>query len=186
MSPNPAPEFGSLEYRLLRLERELATAGTRSGALSMRDAVVPAAILLFLRWLEHYEAEQAALAAFEGREYALALPGELSWQALKDKRGAELGRHLDEIMLPSAYAQGSGPGREKYLREVVQPKVDQVLAHPYGQVIRQLALAWPKLQTLPDGVRDALVQMLDELPFERLEDRQQAERLLATLIREGA
>lgn len=186
MSPDAAPEYGSLEFRLLRLERELAMAGGRVGALSVRDVVVPAAILLFLRWLEHYEAEQAALAAFEGRDHAPALPGELNWQALKDKRGAELARHLDEIMLPSAYAQARGSSREKYLREVVQPKVDQVLAHPYGQAIRQLALAWPKLQALSDNVRDALLQLVQDLPFDRLEDREQAEQLLATMVREGA
>lgn len=186
MSPYTLPEPGSIEARLLGIQVELSFVDSSYGSTSMRDAVLPTAILLFLRWLEHYEAEQAAVATFEGQEHVTSLPDELSWQALKSKRGAELGRHLDEIMLPSAYAQAQGSSREKYLREVVQPKVNQVLTHPYGQAIHQLALAWPKLQELPERVRDALVQLVDELPFERLEDRQQGEQLLAAMIREGA
>lgn len=181
MSPNALPEPNSIEARLLSFENVLADSGT-----STREVVLPAAILLFLRWLEFVEAEQAAVAIFEGREYSPSLPEELSWQALKAKRGPELVRYLVEIMLPSAYVQAHGTSRKKYLREVIQPKTQQVMAHPYGEGIRQLALGWPILQALPEQVRDALVQLVDELPFERQEDRQQGEQVLAAMIRQGA
>lgn len=181
MSPFAHPSPDSIEARLLAFDNVLA-----NSSASPRDVVLPAAILLFLRWLEHDEAEQAAVAIFEGREYAPSLPEELSWQTMRAKRGPELARYLDEIILPSAYIQAEGTSREKYLREVIQPKMHQVMAHPYGQAIRQLALAWPTLQALPEPVRDALVQLVDELPFESQEDRQQGEQLLAAMIRQGA
>ena len=188
MSPYSLPEPGSIEAKLNSIDLDLtfAQVSTSAGPLTIRDAVLPTAILLFLRWLEHDEAEQAAVAVFEGQEHFPSLPGELSWQALRTKRGLELARYLDEIMLPSAYVQTQGTSREKYLREVIEPKMWQVTVHPYGQAIRQLALSWPKLQALPEPVRDALVQLVDELPFERQEDRQQGEQLLATMIRQGA
>lgn len=181
MSPFAHPSPDSIEARLLAFDNVLA-----NSSASPRDVVLPAAILLFLRWLEHDEAEQAAVAIFEGREYPPSLPEELSWRVLRTKRGLELARYLDEIMLPTALVQTEGTSREKYLREVIQPKMQQEMAHPYGQAIRQLALAWPKLQALPEAVRDALVQLVDELPFERQEDRQQGEQLLAAMIRQGS
>lgn len=166
---------------MARLEDELA-----NSASSFQEVVLPAAILLFLRWLEHFDAEQAAVAAFEGRDYAQALPDELSWHVLNSKRGRDLGKYLDEIMLPSEYKAAQGAAREKYLQLVVEPKVRQVMSHPYGQAIRLLAMSWPRLQALPEHVRDALLEMVGGLSLDRLKDRQLAEHLLSTMIRLGA
>ena len=73
---------------------------TRNTRLTFRDLVVPAAILLYLRWLEHYEGEQEAAAAFDGHEYASSLPDDLRWKNLKDLRGGRLTHQINEILLP--------------------------------------------------------------------------------------
>jgi type I restriction enzyme M protein len=76
--------------------------------------------------------------------------------------------------------------REKYLRDVATPKIAQMKAGPFAEKLRRTAQVWPRLLELPEELLDFLVDLVAELPFERLEDRQVAEQLLAGMIREGA
>lgn len=159
---------------------------SRNGRLSFRDLVVPAAILLYLRWLEHYEGEQEAAAAFDGREYSSSLPDELHWKSLKDLRGVRLTEQINEILIPSALAKLRGESRDQYIQKYVAPKVDKIRSGPFSRQIEQMAHGWKRLLDLPDELRDELVELLGEMPFDRVEERQIGEELLGAMIREGA
>lgn len=159
---------------------------TRLVRLTFRDLVVPAAILLYLRWLEHYEGEQEAAAAFDGREYASSLPDDLRWKNLKDLRGVRLKQQIREILLPSALGKLDGESRDRYIQKFVAPKIDMIRSGPFARQIEQMAHGWMRLLELPEELRDEMVELVGEMPFDRVEERQVGEQLLGAMIREGA
>lgn len=159
---------------------------TRSVRLSFRDLVVPVAILLYLRWLEHYEGEQEAAAVFDGHEYASSLPDDLRWKKLKDLRGGRLTQQISEILLPSALGKLDGESRDRYIQKYVAPKIDMIRSGPFSRQIEQMAHGWMRLLELPEELRDEMVELVGEMPFDRVEERQVGEQLLGAMIREGA
>jgi type I restriction enzyme M protein len=159
---------------------------TRIVRLTFRDLVIPAAILLYLRWLEHYESEQEAAAAFDGREYVPSLPDELRWKNLKDLRGGRLTHQINEILLPEALGTLEEKNRDRYIQEFVVPKINLIRSGPFAKQIERMAHAWIRLIELPDELRDEMVALVGEMPFDRVEERQVGEQLLSAMIREGA
>jgi len=159
---------------------------TRIVRLTFRDLVVPAAILLYLRWLEHYEGEQEAAAAFDGREYASSLPEELRWKNLKDLRGGRLTHQINEILLPEALGTLDDKGKDRYIQEFIAPKIEKIRSGPFSRQIERMAHGWMRLLELPEELRDELVELVGEMPFDRVEARQVGEQLLGAMIREGA
>lgn len=159
---------------------------TRLVRLTFRDMVVPAAILLYLRWLEHYEGEQEAAAAFDGREYASSLPDELRWKNLKELRGGRLTHQINEVLLPEALGTLDGDRRDSYIQTFVAPKIDMIRNGPFARQIERMAHVWMRLLELPEELRDELVSLVGEMPFDRIEERQVGEQLLGAMIREGA
>lgn len=171
-------------YLITRLRKALER--TRVVRLTFRDLVVPAAILLYLRWLEHYESEQEAAAAFDGREYASSLPDDLRWRNLKDLRGGRLKHQISEILLPSELGKLDGEKRDRYIQKVVAPKIEMIRSGPFARQIERMAHGWMRLLELPEELRDELVGLVGEMPFDRVEERQVGEQLLGAMIREGA
>lgn len=159
---------------------------SRDGRQSFRDLVVPTAIFLYLRWLEHYEAEREAAASFDGREYTPSLPDELRWKNLQSLRGSNLTHQINEILLPSAMLTLDDKGREQYVQKFVAPKIDMIRGGPFVRQIEQMAHGWMRLRDLPEELRDELIELVGKMPFDRIEDRQVGERLLGAMIREGA
>jgi type I restriction enzyme M protein len=159
---------------------------TRTLRLTFRDLVVPAAILLYLRWLEHYEGEQEAAAAFDGREYASSLPEDLRWKNLKDLRGARLTHQINEILLPGALGTLDDESKDRYIQKYVAPKIDIIRSGPFARQIEQMAHGWMRLLELPEELRDEMVGLVGEMAFDRVEERQVGEQLLGAMIREGA
>ena len=159
---------------------------TRIARLSFRDLVVPAAILLYLRWLEHYEGEQEAAAAFDGREYASSIPEDLRWKNLKDLRGERLTHQINEILLPGALGTLDDESKDGYFQKYVAPKIDMIRSGPFVRQIERMAHAWMRLLELPAELRDEMVELVGEMSFDRVEDRQVGEQLLGAMIREGA
>jgi type I restriction-modification system DNA methylase subunit len=159
---------------------------TRTLRLTFRDLVVPAAILLYLRWLEHYEGEQEAAAAFDGREYASSLPEDLRWKNLKDLRGARLTHQINEILLPGALGTLDDESKDRYIQKYVAPKIDMIRSGPFARQIERMAHGWMRLLELPEELRDEMVGLVGEMPFDRVEERQVGEQLLGAMIREGA
>lgn len=154
--------------------------------LSFRDLVVPTAVLLYLRWLEHYEGEHKAAAAFDGREYTSFLPDELRWNGLKDLRGETLSHQLHEIMLPSVLDTLADQEQKLYIQKHLAPKVEKIRQGPFARQIEQMAHGWMRLSGLPENIRDELVALVGEMPFDRVDDREVGAQLLGAMIREGA
>ena len=70
----------------------------------------------------------------------------------------------------------------RFMRE----HIAEMQASPFAQQLRRMSQLWPRLLEMPDGVTDTLVDVVSSLPFERFADLQDAEQLLAEMIREGA
>ena len=159
---------------------------TRNARATFRDLVIPAAILLYLRWLEHYEAEKEAAAVFDGQDYVSSLPEELRWKSLKDLRGGNLTHQINEILLPNALGVLDGEDRDSYIQKHVVPKIDMIRTGPFARQIEQMARGWMRLLELPEDLRDVMVEVIGSMPFDRIEERQVGEELLGKMIREGA
>lgn len=159
---------------------------SRDAGLTFRDLVVPTAILLYLRWLEHYDSEQEAAAAFDGREYVSTLPEELRWKNLKNLRGERLTHQVNEILVPKALGILDGEDRDRYIQKFVAPKIDLISSGPFARQIERMAHSWMRILDLPAGLRDEIVALVGEMPFDRVEERQLGEQLLGAMIREGA
>jgi type I restriction enzyme M protein len=153
--------------------------------ISIREMVVPASVLLFLRWLDHYESEQAKIAASDGREQKVTLPDELRWKTIRDLRGKHLTRWLQTFTPPEDFAKLQGAGLSRSIGEFVAPEFRVVAEGPYAQHIGNLAYPLVQLQALPEALRDSLVEIISNLPFDTVEERQATEALLAAMIARG-
>ena len=57
---------------------------------------------------------------------------------------------------------------------------------PFSRQIERMAHGWMRLLELPEELRDEMVELVGEMPFDRVEERQVGEQLLGAMIREGA
>ncbi len=71
----------------------------------LEDYLLSIAALIILRWADRQEAEEEAIAEFEGRPFQRTLPHQLSWSHLKTLPAEELRYRLKDSL---HYARGSG------------------------------------------------------------------------------
>ena len=66
----------------------------------LEAVVAPLAAMLLLRWADHVDAEQEAVATFDGHDYTPALPREKHWTSWTELRGGRVADFLREEVLP--------------------------------------------------------------------------------------
>jgi len=74
----------------------------------IEDVIAPLAGLLFLKWAEHFDSEQEAIAAFDGVDYRPALEVPVRWSSWRDLRGEPLREFLRERLLPGMRSAAGG------------------------------------------------------------------------------
>jgi type I restriction enzyme M protein len=104
----------------------------------VESLLAPLAALLLLKWAEHRETEQEAIAAFEGVEYRAALKTRLRWSSWHYLPGEQLQGFLRSDLLPGIRTADGG-----MLAHTMQRLVHVVdhLAHEDPEVIESL-LKW--------------------------------------------
>ena len=106
----------------------------RDGKVTQRpleSVVAPVAAMLLLRWAAHLDAEQEAVASFDGKDYTPALPLEKRWTAWSELRGERLVGFLREEVVPALRRAPSGVLGQALQR--LAPVVDSVTqASPKG------------------------------------------------------
>jgi type I restriction enzyme M protein len=122
------------------------------GQISSSDFSVALAALIFLRWADFEEAEQEAIAAFEGIEYTPVLPAEYHWRSWGDPFLEDLPDFLGE--LPDV------------LNQFMHSRNDFL-----AKAMHQMAPAFGDLAVMPTIVVYDLVRWLAEQPFETPSDR---------------
>ena len=132
----------------------------------LEEVIAPfAAALFLLRWADHLDIEQEAVAAFDGHDHLPALPRDQHWSSWCDLHGAELVGVLREEVLPALHnAPNSGLGQ--FLQRLV--RVVKALAHESPEVI------------------EALVQWVQAFNLEIATDRQVAGAALVALVEKTA
>lgn len=153
---------------------------------SIRDLLLPTAILLYLRWLDRYETRAINLAAGGDAGYQRSVPPTLRWSALAGLRGKALAHRIEEIFMPQALTSPDPSKRDDHLARELLQEVDLVRQGRFGVQIEQMARVWTFLTQVPGLVLDQLVELVETLPFETSEHLQFGEALLAEMIRQGA
>lgn len=153
---------------------------------SVRDLVLPTAILLYLRWLDRYETRAINQAAGGDGAYQRSVPSALRWPALSELRGQALAHRINEIFVPQALTSLDPAKREEYLARELLPELDVIRQGRFAVQIEQMARVWMYLGQIPSPVLDQLMDLIDSLPFQSPEDLQFGEVLLSEMIRQGA
>lgn len=138
----------------------------QDGSQGPLDAVVaPLAALLLLRWADHFDAEQEAIASFDGQDYTPALSHEKHWSSWCDLRGERLADFLRDEVLPSLRLAPCGM---------------------LGQALRRLAPVAEKLAHASPKTIEALVQWTREFNLETNNGRQAAGDALHALVEQAS
>ena len=156
------------------------------GGHSVRDFVVPTAILLYLRWLDRYEIQAIDRAGGGDGAYRRSVPQTLRWSALSGLRGEKLVHRLNDIFMPRAFATLDPSARDEYLARELLPDVDLVRQGRFVVQIEQMARVWMHLNQLPSPMLDQLLDLVASLPFENTEHLQYCEAVLAEMVHQGA
>jgi type I restriction enzyme M protein len=146
----------------------------------MREIVEPTALLLFLRWLDQHGVRQGTEAAIERGGEPEAYPKELQWRIVRDLHGERLTKWLRDVtQLVEQRTKESSAYLQRYIGHVVT-----LNASPHEET-RYITYLFSQLQELPAKLRDALIEIIANLPFDTIEDRQATESLLAAIIARG-
>ena len=94
-----------------------------------------AASLFLLRWADHLDTEQEAIAAFDGRDYLPALPRDQHWSSWCDLRGEGLVDILRGEVLP-ALRNAPNTNLGQFLQRLV--RIVEALVHESPEVIKAL------------------------------------------------
>ena len=121
--------------------------------------------LIILRWADHYEAEQEAIASFEDSEHEPSLPKVLRWNQWSRLRGAELREFLESRLLPALRDPGTGRLNGRLQR--VLPAIEEAIRADFGSLL------------------DRLMDWMCALSFETPEDRGRAGDWFETVLRES-
>lgn len=127
----------------------------RPGGSAVESVVAPAALLLALRWADGYDAEQAAIAAFNGESARLILPLSLRWSAWR--------QGLRPLAPTEVAALWSG------VREVLGLPLDPRISH------HKILLPSGRLLT-------ALASWAEQFPFDTPDERRQAGESFTELV----
>ena len=131
----------------------------------VESVIAPLAAILLLRWADHVDAEQEAVAAFDGHDYCPALLRHQHWTSWSDLRGAKLIDFLRRELLPALRAAPNGM---------------------LGQSLQRLAPVVESLAHAPPKRIDALIQWGQDFDLETISDRQAAGDTLATLVEQAS
>jgi type I restriction enzyme M protein len=124
--------------------------------------ILPIAGLLFFRWLDLYEAEQEAIAEFDGIDYSPLIPERLRWRSWCTLRGEKSSSFIDNELLPGIKNNHSSP-----------------LAHRTKRVLLTLS----EFTRLSVEIRDSLLEWVMNLPFETALDRETVELVFESLLK---
>ena len=127
----------------------------------LESVVAPLAALLLLRWAEHVDAEEKAVAAFDGHDYQPSLPRHLHWTSWSEFRGTKLIHFVRTDLMTALQAARNGTLGQSLQRLL--------------PVVENLAHASPK-------TIDPLVQWCQDYDLETPDGRQAAGLALATLV----
>jgi len=131
----------------------------------LESIVAPLSALLLLRWANHIDAEQGAIASFEDREYIPALPWELHWSSWRELRGEKL---------------------VCFLRDQVLPGLRQAPCGLLGQALQRLVPAAQSLVHSSPETIDIMVQWANEFDLETIAGREAAAETLETLVEQAS
>ena len=90
----------------------------------VESLIAPLATILLLRWAEYVDAEQEAVAAFDGNVYRPAVPRRYHWSSWRELRGEALGDFLQHDLVPALKATPNGTPSQ-FLRRLV-PVVERL------------------------------------------------------------
>lgn len=160
--------MNSLEQRDLKKElwRVLDTY-RRSGRMLARDVVIHTAALLFLRWADFYEAEQAAIAEFELSHYSSTLRENICWSTLRQLDPRDLMRIFQRELVPSL----------KYADSTLLRKQ----LHCIGVALEQTGIEQSESLSALEPLFE-LFQWIDSLPFDSANDRATAGSILEIFL----
>ncbi|MCP5046375.1 MAG: SAM-dependent DNA methyltransferase, partial [bacterium] len=116
---------------------------------------------LFLKWVDWYDTEQEAIAAFEEKEYQPALPWHVSWNVLKDLSPDNLKHFFENRLIPALGQGGNTPHTQNLTR--------------IGGVLHQY-------KPFDSPFLYRLTRFIDQLPFESPKDYREAGRILETIL----
>ena len=125
------------------------------------SVIAPLAALLLLRWAEHLDTEQEAVAAFDGHDHLPALPRDQHWSAWCELRGERLVGALQRGVSPALRRASSGT---------------------LGQSLQRLATVVEGLTREPPEVVEMLVQWGQLFDLETASGKQAAADALAALL----
>jgi len=128
------------------------------------DIILPLAGLLFFRWLDQYEAEQEAIAEFDGVDYSPLIPERLRWRSWCRLRGEEASGFINNELL-------SG--------------VEKNHSNPVAHRTKRALITFHDLTRLPLEIRDSLLDWVTELPFETASDRESVEQVFESLLKKA-
>ncbi|MCZ6688549.1 MAG: N-6 DNA methylase [Planctomycetota bacterium] len=127
--------------------------------------IAPLAAILLLRWADHVDAEQEAVADFDGHDYRPALPRAKHWTSWSDLRGESL---LD------------------FLRGEVLPGLRDAPSGMLGQTLQRLVPVVESLVHASPKTIGALVQWGQDFDLETISGRQAAGDALAVLVEQAS
>ncbi|MGA2260859.1 MAG: N-6 DNA methylase [Acidobacteriota bacterium] len=134
-------------------------------SLVQPDMMAALSGLIILRWADHYEAEQEAIASFEDNEHEPSFPKALRWRQWSGLRGTELREFLELQLLPALRDPGAGRLNGRLQR--VQPALEQAIHRNVSRLL------------------DRLMDWVCGLSFETPEDRRRAGDWFELVLRES-
>jgi type I restriction enzyme M protein len=123
--------------------------------------LAPLAALLVLRWADLQEADQEAIAAFDGTPFAPSLAPGSRWRDFSDLRDAPLAQALTTRVLPA---------------------LDATRDAGSGALVRRVSSVLQTVTTLDPAARDLLVDFVQSLPLATPADRDQSLDAFDTLL----
>ena len=135
----------------------------------LQDVVASVAFFFLLRWAEHQERQEAAVAEFEGREFSPQIPSELGWQRIREIfRFGD--RRLDERQI---------------LADRILPALCHIGGSPLADMIAQAAYCYDP-RKLSWNLLRAAVEYVDSWAIETPAGRSDAGDIFSQFIDEAA
>jgi type I restriction enzyme M protein len=125
------------------------------------DTVAVLAAFLFLRWVDWYDTEQEAIAAFEEKKYQPALPKPVCWNVLKDIPPTDIIRFYEKHLIPALSESGKTVHSQNLTR--------------IGQILAQH-------KPFESPLLYRLIRFIDQLPFESPGDYRKAGSILEAVL----
>jgi type I restriction enzyme M protein len=125
------------------------------------DTVAVLSAFLFLRWIDWYDTEQEAIAAFEEKDYQPFLPWQVRWNYIKDLSQDDHKQFYEKFLLPALKRAGNAPHAQNLAR--------------IGEVLHQH-------KPFESSILHRLIMSIDQLPFESPKDYREAGKILEAIL----